>query len=216
VKKIILLLVCVFPIYSCSYEESTGIECYHSYLKSGSGKSLKCALAYYDESVKNDNRDDDKLKLGDLYFLSGRKVKAVELYEQVRASSQSRDASYNLAQVYYSEGKSETNLSKVEMYLKEAADAGLAQAQLELSYLYSTYVKNKDFKKAVKYLTDAAKNKERNDDGYVSEAVIQAQFLLGKLYLDGIWGIEKNRDKATYWTKQASDNMANAEYGVKK
>ncbi|GAA0205761.1 hypothetical protein GCM10009123_11510 [Kangiella japonica] len=196
-------------------EGAEGLDCHNSYILSESKESLNCAVAYYEKKVENHNNNDDRLTLGSLYFLSNQKDKAIELYEQVRGDEKSGDASYNLAQVYYSESKGNKDLNKVKMYLKEAADAGIAQAQLELSYMYSTYLMNKDFSKAVKYLTDAAENNEKYGDGYVSETVIKAQFILGKIYLDGMWGVEKNKNKASYWIELSSKNQANKDYGVK-
>lgn len=212
VNKIIVLLICIFSASACSTNESEGLECYISYMNNGDQHSLLCAKDYFQKRVKNNNHVDDKLKLGNLYFHSNDVDKAIKLYEEVRASSNSGDASYNLAKAYYSGDTKNKNFAKVEMYLKEASVAGIAQAQLELSFMYSTHVKNKDYKKAIKYLTDAANNKTKDDDGYVDEAVIKAQLLLGKIYMDGLWGREKNKSKATRWMREASDNIADKSY----
>ena len=201
---------------NCSIAANNETDCYAHYIKSGDKIFLDCAIKLYTEKVTDEGGEENKLRLAALYYDSGDTLKSIKLYEQVREKYQSADAEYSLAQIYYSGNEVvEKDYFKVVQLLEEASSKGLAQAQLELSYMYSTYLEDKNYKKAISYLYKAANNDSKDAEGYVVEPVIKAQLLLGKIYRDGEWGEAKDLDKAKYWVSKASSNMSNKMYGIK-
>lgn len=91
----------------------------------------------------------------------------------------------------------EFNKRKVEFdRLKQKADSGNADAQLELSKLYMEGMNGlpRDMKKSVEYLEKSAQNGNA-----------EALFALSSLYNGGMFGITKNLTKAGEYLKQAGE-----------
>ncbi len=106
-------------------------------------------------------------------------------------------AAYKLGRMYFKGDAVYQDLDKAEHYLKMASDAGNEYAQYLLAKLYLTEKKN---------ISDAITLLES-----VAEKNPRASYQLGRLYLFGTDGIERNAELAMQWlTKSAKDGNEQA------
>jgi TPR repeat protein len=107
------------------------------------------------------------------------------------ADSGDKFACYKLGKIYLSGELVEQDLDKAEKYLLLSDDNEFAQYALGKLYLQN---EKYDIHKAVEYFEKSAEKNSR------------ASFQLGRIYLFGVNGLEKDKEKAVEWlTKSAND-----------
>lgn len=120
-------------------------------------------------------------------------AEAIKLFKKC-AKKGNDTAMFYLGECYMKAGKNQDIDKAINQY-KMAADKGNLQALCQLGVIYiNGNVVSRDSALGIEYLTTSA------NGGYE-----QAQYLLGKCYLDGTKGITKDNDKARYWFKKAAD-----------
>lgn len=158
---------------------------------------LEQALHWYTRASDNGNVAAMN-NLANLYFNGqGTKKdlkKAYELYKKAAALNDGV-AKYNLAMMYFQGDYVKQNDKKALRYLQEAAFAGTSFAQVRLGkfYLKGGKLVNQDYKKALTWFYEAAKQKYP-----------PALHQMGICYFYG-YGVRANNKKAAFWFYQAAD-----------
>ena len=131
-------------------------------------------------------------------YMSGEGVdadiaEAIKLFKKC-ANKGNDTAMFYLGECYMKAGKNQDTEKAIKQY-KKAADKGNLQALCQLGVIYiNGNVVPRDSALGIEYLTTSS------EGGYA-----QAQYLLGKCYLDGTKGITKDYERAQYWLQKAAD-----------
>ena len=168
-----------------------GIQ-YNSNIKE---ESLKRAFFWYTQAANNGNLAAIN-NLGNMYY-AGQSVKkdlkkAYELYFKA-ANKGDKLAQFNLSMMYYNGEYIKQSDKKTLYWLNLSAEQGLAIAQVKLGTFYREgyNLVNKDFKKALYWYYEAAKQEWP-----------EGEFYIGFSYFHGL-GINQSNKKAAYWMAKA-------------
>ena len=126
-------------------------------------------------------------------------------FQKIAHDKKTKESQYKVAMSLLNPKHNECkkNIKKGLEFLKLSADQSYPDAEYELgySYIYGKYGQKRDFEKCIQYLSAAS----RNDH-------LEATYLVGKIYFEGIGTIPDTEKSQTFFLKAAKRDHNKAKY----